>query len=73
LQTKFRKFEEAEDSHKEIGDIFIQIAPVMKMYENYINHYDSAVSRFKELQKESPALDSFVRVCITPPKRDREG
>eukprot|EP01087_Luapelamoeba_hula_P009341 TRINITY_DN2409_c1_g1_i1.p1 TRINITY_DN2409_c1_g1~~TRINITY_DN2409_c1_g1_i1.p1 ORF type:complete len:500 (+),score=101.11 TRINITY_DN2409_c1_g1_i1:8-1507(+) len=60
LQTKTR---EAAGGEKpvDIGDIFLHLAPVLKMYENYLNNYDSAIQKFKEIQGESSQLDNFVK------------
>jgi len=44
------------------GDIFIRLAPVMKLYAEYVNNFDSAVNRVKAIMATPEGL-AFFETC----------
>ena len=44
----------------EIGDIFSQFAPMLKMYIAFVSNYGQSVKRIAQLKKEYPWFTSFV-------------
>jgi len=44
------------------GDIFVRLAPVMKLYAEYVNNFDAATNRLKELLA-TPFGSSFFNFC----------
>jgi hypothetical protein len=46
-----------------IGDVFLELAPMMKMYTEYINNFDQSNHLLQMLLKERPALADYLEVC----------
>jgi hypothetical protein len=38
-------------SNQRIGDIFVQLAPMMKIYADYVNKFDTAIQVYKKLMQ----------------------
>jgi hypothetical protein len=48
-------------SSSRIGDVFTSLAEQFKVYIQYVNNYDHAVTLLRELRSKDPKLDSFLR------------
>eukprot|EP01125_Pyxidicula_operculata_P012370 TRINITY_DN4061_c0_g1_i1.p1 TRINITY_DN4061_c0_g1~~TRINITY_DN4061_c0_g1_i1.p1 ORF type:complete len:1793 (+),score=446.36 TRINITY_DN4061_c0_g1_i1:61-5439(+) len=49
---------------KKIGDVFIQNAPVLKLYVKYINNYDSSINTIKNTLKTSKPFSNFLQGIV---------
>eukprot|EP01122_Echinamoeba_exundans_P007650 TRINITY_DN2399_c0_g1_i1.p1 TRINITY_DN2399_c0_g1~~TRINITY_DN2399_c0_g1_i1.p1 ORF type:complete len:704 (-),score=122.41 TRINITY_DN2399_c0_g1_i1:6-2117(-) len=47
--------------HQKIGDIFLKLAAFFKMYSAYCEDYEKAITRAKQLQREKPRFDTFLK------------
>lgn len=45
-----------------LGDVFVQLAPIFKMYNDYGNNYDNAIAQYNKYMKE-PAFTTQVQNC----------
>ncbi|EFA85781.1 pleckstrin domain-containing protein [Heterostelium album PN500] len=48
-------------SNKKMGDIFLKLAPYLKMYTEYCSNYDRAISKLKEKSTESKDFGLFLK------------
>lgn len=46
-----------------IGDIFAELAPMMKLYADYVNKFDTAIKVFKELMQNKRFVE-FLKVVF---------
>jgi hypothetical protein len=45
-----------------LGDIFLSLAPFLKMYSEYVKNYNHAVSVVSEMSSRHPAFAQFLKV-----------
>ena len=51
-----------------VGEIFVQLAPFMKMYASYANNYESAARLLAEYRKKKPRFEEFCLECEADPR-----
>ncbi|KAF9381446.1 hypothetical protein CPB97_007747 [Podila verticillata] len=51
-----------------VGDIFIEIAPFLKMYSNYVKTYTSALAHINDCMNRSDRFAEFVRATSRRPE-----
>ncbi|KAF9359574.1 hypothetical protein BGX26_012018 [Mortierella sp. AD094] len=51
-----------------VGDIFIEIAPFLKMYSNYVKAFESALTHVNECMKNSDRFTEFLKVTARRPE-----
>ncbi|KAG0034410.1 hypothetical protein BGZ81_004891 [Podila clonocystis] len=51
-----------------VGDIFIEIAPFLKMYSNYVKTYTSALTHINDCMNRSDRFTEFVKVTSRKPE-----
>jgi hypothetical protein len=51
-----------------VGQIFVQLAPFMKMYASYANNYESAARLLAEYRKTKPRFEEFCLECEADPR-----
>eukprot|EP01090_Pellita_catalonica_P002036 TRINITY_DN11718_c0_g1_i2.p1 TRINITY_DN11718_c0_g1~~TRINITY_DN11718_c0_g1_i2.p1 ORF type:complete len:670 (-),score=116.91 TRINITY_DN11718_c0_g1_i2:118-2127(-) len=60
-----------EKTKIKVGDVFIQFAPVLKIYQNYINNYDVASELLLKMRQNDPKLDSSIKsFCADTKQQD---
>jgi hypothetical protein len=47
--------------YQKIGDIFLKLAAFFKMYSAYCEDYEKAITRAKQIQREKPRFDAFIK------------
>ncbi|KAI9007250.1 Dbl homology domain-containing protein [Gaertneriomyces semiglobifer] len=56
-----------DPGHGRVGDIFLNMAPFLKMYSSYVKNFNSALSTVEDLTAKVPAFADFVakknKVC----------
>ncbi|KAF9401819.1 hypothetical protein BGX21_000457 [Mortierella sp. AD011] len=51
-----------------VGDIFIEIAPFLKMYSNYVKAFESALTHVNECMKGSDRFTEFLKATARRPE-----
>ncbi|KAF9288028.1 hypothetical protein BGZ68_000925 [Mortierella alpina] len=51
-----------------IGDIFIEIAPFLKMYSNYVKTYTSALTHINECMSRNDRFAEFIKITTKRPE-----
>ncbi|KAG0004285.1 hypothetical protein BGZ79_009775 [Entomortierella chlamydospora] len=51
-----------------VGDIFIEIAPFLKMYSNYVKAFESALTHVNECMKSSDRFTEFLKTTARRPE-----
>eukprot|EP01133_Synstelium_polycarpum_P021330 gene21330-25617_t len=52
-------------SNKRMGDIFLKLAPYLKMYTEYVSNYDKAITKLKQKSDESKDFAVFLKKIST--------
>lgn len=49
-----------------VGSVFKRLAPMLKMYADYVNNYEEIMKNLDLLRKKNtyPALEKSIQVCI---------
>lgn len=50
---------------QKIGDIFIELAPFLRIYTTYCNNYEASTAFVEKLKKQKPAFTNYLTVIIT--------
>jgi hypothetical protein len=46
-----------------IGQVFLKLAPFLKLYNQYSTQYDDAIHHLQKCRQENPQLQEFLSVC----------
>eukprot|EP01080_Neovahlkampfia_damariscottae_P003202 gene3202-5518_t len=70
LQTNFMASmaDELKGISPKIGKTFVEFAPYLKVYPEYINNYDDTIGLLNELQATKKGFDKFLREQIQLPE-----
>lgn len=57
---------------RSIGKIFLELAPYLKSYTQYVNSYEGVFRTLEELRAKSPALDKFITKAEESPDAENQ-
>eukprot|EP01133_Synstelium_polycarpum_P015862 gene15862-18848_t len=67
LLSRLRERAKDWSSHQKIGDIFLMMAPYLKLYKTYCLNYDAAIECL-QVAKKNEKFKMFIRACLEHPE-----
>ncbi|EGG20844.1 pleckstrin domain-containing protein [Cavenderia fasciculata] len=69
LITRLRERSKNWDHRQKIGDIFVTLAPYLKLYKTYCLNYDTAIECLQQAKKNE-TFKLFIKACLDHPENN---
>lgn len=66
------KIQAQQQQPRSIGKIFLELAPYLKSYTQYVNSYEGVFRTLEELRAKSPSLDKFITKAEESPDAENQ-